>query len=138
MDKKTRTIMLLIGVVLLVLGVVLLIVNLGKLLIYHWWTLIVLGVAGAGLLYAWSNWKKTNALLSSNVAIPGGISIVLLIVFLVALFSIAGLILWPAIVGLIGFLIILFASGKNPSELVTDVKNQFDGDPTNNTLNLPK
>lgn len=138
MDRKTRTIMLLIGVVLLVLGVVFLIVNIGRLLLYNWWTLIVLGVAGAGLLYSWSNWKKSNALFSTNVAIPGGIGIVLLIVFLVALFSIAGLILWPAIVGIVGLLIILFVSGKNPSELVNDVKNQFDGDPTNNTLNMPK
>lgn len=138
MDKKTRTIMILIGITLLVLGVVFLIVNIGKLLIYNWWTLIVLGVAGVGLLYSWSNWKKSNTLFSSNVAIPGGISIILLIIFLVALFSIAGLILWPAIVGIVGLLIILFATGKNPAELANDVKNQFDGDPTNNTFNLPK
>ena len=138
MDKKTRWIMRLIGAVLLLVGVIFLITNIGKLLLYHWWTLIVLGIAGIGLLYSWSNWKKTNSLTSTNVAIPGGVSIILLIVFLVALFSVGWMILWPALVGIAGFLIILFVTGKNPNQLVNDVKNQFDGDPNNNTIDLPK
>lgn len=138
MDKKTRLIMILIGAVLLLFGVVFLITNIGKLLLYHWWTLIVLGVAGIGMLYSWSNWKKTNSLTSTNVAIPGGVSIILLIIFIVALFSVGWMILWPALVGIAGFLIILFVTGKNPDQLVNDVKNQFDGDPNNNTINLPK
>lgn len=138
MDKKTRLIMILIGAVLLLVGVVFLITNIGKLLLYRWWTLIVLGIAGIGMLYSWSNWKKTNSLTSTNVAIPGGVSIILLIVFLVALFSVGWMILWPALVGIAGFLIILFVTGKNPNQLVNDVKNQFDGDPNNNTIDLPK
>lgn len=138
MDKKTRLIMLVIGAVLLLVGVIFLIVNIGKLLVYHWWTLIVLGVAGIGLLYSWSNWKKTNSLSSTNVAIPGGVSIILLIIFIIALFSVGWMIFWPAIIGIAGLLIILFVTGRNPGQLVDDVKNQFDGDPTNNTFNLPK
>lgn len=138
MDKNNRLVAILIGAVLLLIGIVFLITNIGKLLLYHWWTLIVLGVAGIGLLYSWSNWKKTSSLASMNVAIPGGISLILLIIFIIALFSVGWMILWPALVGIAGFLVILFATGRNPNQLVKDVKNQFDDDPNNNTFDLPK
>jgi hypothetical protein len=128
MEKNTKLILLIIGAGLLILGAVFLVTNIGKLLVYHWWTLIVLGLAGAGLLYSWSQWKRNNAWTSKQVAIPGGVGIVLLIIFVIALFSVGWMILWPALVALAGFGIILFVTGKKPAQIVDIVKDQFDGD----------
>lgn len=128
MEKNSKLIILIVGAVLMILGAIFLIRNIGNLLVHHWWTLVVLGLAGVGLLYSWSQWKRNNPWTSRQVAIPGGVGIVLLIIFIVALVSVGWMILWPAIVALAGFGIILFVTGKRPTQIVDIVKDQLDGD----------
>lgn len=128
MDNKDKFIWLLVGGGLALVGIVFLVINLGSILARSWWILVMLAVSAGCLFFAWTNYKKGTTIGSITVAVPGGIGIILLIIFLAYLVTFSWGIIWPALLILAGIGIILYVTGKKPSEIVSIVKDQLDGD----------
>ena len=126
MDNKTKFILICIGAALLILGVIFLLINLGSLLTTYWWTLIVLTIAGIGLFYSWNSWKKAGNFTSPNVAVPGGISLILLVVFVIAFIMVGWRLIWPALIAVAGLAVIMLATANKPNDIVGIVKDQLD------------
>ena len=123
MDNKTKFILICIGAALLIIGVVFLLINLGSLLTTYWWTLIVLAIAGVGLFYSWNSWKKAGSFTSPNVAVPGGISLILLVVFVIAFIMVGWRLIWPALIAVAGLAIIMLATANKPKDIVEIIKS---------------
>lgn len=130
MNNKDKFIWLLVGGGLALVGVVFLVINLGNILARSWWILVLLAISAGCLFYAWTGYKKGTNIGSLSVAVPGGIGIILLIVFLAYLVTFSWGIIWPALLIIAGIGIILYVTGKRPSEIVSIVKDQLDGDNT--------
>ncbi len=130
MNNKDKFIWLLVGGGLALVGVVFLVINLGNILARSWWILVLLGISAGCLFFAWTGYKKGTPIGSLSVVVPGGIGIILLIVFLAYLVTFSWGIIWPALLTLAGIGIILYVTGKKPSEIVSIVKDQLDGDNT--------